>query len=195
MTAALEDLLKMERMAEKSLSNLLEAIETSKERPLAKVLTALGILHVGSEVAELLAKHFGNIDAVMDASEETLVAIPSIGPRIAEGVVAYFANEHNRQVVEKLRSAGVRLEDETCAEPAEQPLVGLRFVVTGRLQNFSRSEIQDRIKELGGAVSGSVSKRTNYLVAGEDAGSKLADAERLEVAVLAEDEFLAWVGE
>ena len=120
-----------------------------------------------------------------------LTAIPTIGPRIAESVVSYFQNEANRNVVEKLRAAGVRLEDEPRAVPTEQPFVGMRFVVTGRLERFSRSQIQDTIKQYGGAVSGSVSKNTNYLVAGEGGGSKLADAERLEVKVLTEDELLA----
>ncbi|MCH9040434.1 MAG: NAD-dependent DNA ligase LigA, partial [Chloroflexi bacterium] len=124
-----------------------------------------------------------------------LTAIPTIGPRIAESVIGYFANEGNRAVIEKLREAGVRLEDEPRGEPAEQLLTGLRFVVTGRLENFSRSQIEGKIKELGGAVSGSVSKRTDYLVAGADAGSKLADAQSLDVKVLTEEEFLVLAGE
>ena len=185
-----DDLLALERMREKSVSNLLAAIEGSKDRPLARVLVGLGIEHVGSEVADLLARHFSTMDALMEASEEELNAIPSIGPKIAAGVVAYFNNESNKSVVEKLREAGVRLEDEARPEPAEQLLAGLRFVVTGRLQDFSRSEIEDRIKELGGAISGSVSGKTDYLVAGEDAGSKLADAESLEVKTLTEADFL-----
>ena len=185
-----DDLLALERMREKSVSNLLAAIEGSKDRPLARVLVGLGIEHVGSEVADLLARHFSTMDALMEASEEELNAIPSIGPKIAAGVVAYFNNESNKSVVEKLREAGVRLEDEARPEPAEQLLAGLRFVVTGRLQDFSRSEIEDRIKELGGAISGSVSGKTDYLLAGEDAGSKLADAESLEIKILTEADFL-----
>ena len=184
-----DDLLKLDRMAEKSVSNLLEAIEESKVRPLARVLVALGIRHVGSEVAELLARHFSTIDALMKATEEELTSIPSIGPKIAETVVAYFSKESNQNVVEKLRTAGVRLADETAAQPAEQLLIGMRFVVTGRLHNFSRSQIEGRIKELGGAVSGSVSRKTDYVVAGEDAGSKLADAQSLNVKVIDEDGF------
>ena len=139
----------------------------------------------------MLARNFTSMDNLMAATEESLTAIPGIGPRIAESFIEYFANEGNQAVIEKLRDAGVRLEDEPREEPAEQPLVGLRFVVTGRLEKFSRSQIEGRIKELGGAVSASVSKRTNYLVAGADAGSKLADARNLEVAVLSEEEFLA----
>ena len=185
-----DELLNLERMAETSVSNLLAAIESSKERPLSRVLVALGIGHVGSEAADLLARRFRTIDALMAATEDDLSTIPSIGPKIAEAVVAYFRNESNGKVVEKLRKAGVRLEDEARPEPAEQILAGMRFVVTGRLQSFSRSQIEGRIKELGGAVSGGVSGKTDYLVAGEDAGSKLADAQRLEVKTLTEQEFL-----
>ena len=186
-----EKLVALERMAEKSVANLLAAVERSKKRPLARLLAALGIRHVGGEVAELLARHFHTIDALKRATQEELEAVPAIGPKIAQNVVAYFAGESNLRVVEKLRSAGVRLADDAPAEPAEQPFKGLRFVVTGRLQNFSRSQLQDRIKELGGAVSGSVSRRTDYLIAGQDAGSKKQDAEELGVAVIDEEEFLA----
>ena len=177
-------LLDPESLRQKSVSNLLSAIEASKQRPLARVLVALGIRHVGSEVAELLAREFTTIDNLMAADEEALIAIDSIGPRIAESVVSYFRNEANRNVVERLRSAGVRLEDEERMVPTEQPFVGRRFVVTGRLERFSRSQVQDLIKQYGGAVSGSVSKNTDYLVAGEGGGSKLADAQRLEVEIL-----------
>ena len=141
-------------------------------------------------MAELLARHFPNIDALMNASQKDLEAVQSIGPKIAEAVVAYFANESNRAVIEKLRDVGVTMESEQGEETVEQVLDGLRFVVTGRLERFSRSEITGRIKDLGGAVSGSVSRKTDYLVAGEDAGSKLADAEKLDVAVITEDGFL-----
>ena len=184
-------LLQPETLRQKSVSNLLNAIEASKERPLARVLVALGIRHVGGEVAELLAREFTTIDNLMATDEEALIAIDSIGPRIAESVVSYFRNEANRSVVEKLRAAGVRLEDEERVIPTEQPFVGMRFVVTGRLERFSRSQVQGLIKQYGGAVSGSVSKNTSYLVAGEGGGSKLADAQRLEVEVLTEDELLA----
>ena len=190
-----EDLLNLERMADKSASNLIEAIERSKSRPLARLLAGLGIGHVGSEVAELLSRHFRAMDALMAATEEDLTAIPAIGPKIAASVVAYFRSESNRRVIDKLREAGVTLEDEARAEPAEQPLAGLRFVVTGRLRESSRSQIEGRIKELGGSVGGSVSRNTSYLVAGEDAGSKLDDARRLGVETITEEEFLGLVGD
>ncbi len=183
-------LLQPETLRQKSVSNLLGAIDESKERPLARVLVALGIRHVGGEVAELLARSFITIDNLMAADEKALIAIDSIGPRIADSVVSYFRNEANRNVVEKLRTAGVRLEDEARTVPTEQPFAGMRFVVTGRLEQYSRSQVQDLIKQYGGAVSGSVSKNTDYLVAGEGGGSKLADAERLEVAVLTEEDLL-----
>ena len=185
----LEDLMAIDRMGEKSSNNLLAAIKKSKDQPLSRLLTALGIPHVGTEVAEVIAGRFLKLDTIMDASAEDLEAIDSIGPKIAEAVVEYFASDANRDVVRKLRERGVNMEQEAEEDAGPQVLEGLRFVVTGRLSSFSRSEIQNRIKALGGAVSGSVSKNTNYLVAGADAGSKLADAQRLEVAVLDEDEF------
>ena len=185
-----EDLVAIDRMGEKSVSNLLAAIESSKDRPLARVLTALGIDHVGFEVAEALSRHFRTIDALMSATEDDLSQVPSIGPKIAASVSAYFANESNRAVVQKLRDSGVHMADEERPEPGEQSLAGLRFVVTGRLANFSRSQAEGRIKDAGGAVSGSVSNRTDYLVAGEDSGSKLGDAEKHGILVIDEDEFI-----
>ena len=186
-----EALLELDRMAEKSVTNLLAAVERSKQRPLARLVAALGIRHVGSEVAELLARHFPTIDALSAATQEDLEAVPAIGPKIAQNVVAYFGTEGNLLVVEKLRSAGVRLADDAPAELSDQPFKGKRFVVTGRLQSFSRSQIEGRVKELGGAVSGSVSRRTDYLIAGQDAGSKLQDAQELGVEVIDEQQFLA----
>ena len=191
-----EELLAMERMAEKSVSNLLDAVEKSKAQPLTRVLVALGISLVGSEVAAAIARHFGSMDKIRAATVDDLVALDSIGPKIAESVVDYFRNPSNRQVVDKLAAAGVNMEEESASDSADgTPLDGLRFVVTGRLSSYSRSEIQGRIKELGGAVSGSMSKRTDYLVAGEGGGSKLADAERLGVAVLSEEDFERLISE
>ena len=184
------EMLEMDRMGEKSVANLLAAIEASKDRPLSRLLVALGITHVGGEVAEVLARHFKSIDALMGAAEEELLAVPSVGPKIASSVATYLADEDNRRVIEKLREAGVRLEDEAGAEPAGQTLAGLRFVVTGRMERSSRSEIEDRLKELGASVSGSVSRKTDYLIAGADAGSKLADAQRLEVEVIDEKQLM-----
>ena len=191
-----EELLAMERMAEKSVSNLLDAVEKSKSQPLTRVLVALGISLVGSEVAAAIARHFGSMDKIRAATVDDLVALDSIGPKIAESVVDYFRNESNGQVVNKLAAAGVNMTEESASDSVGgTPLEGLRFVVTGRLSSYSRSEIQGRIKDLGGAVSGSVSGRTDYIVAGEDAGSKLADAERLGVEVLSEEDFERLISE
>ena len=184
------EMLEMERMGEKSVANLLAAIEASKDRPLSRLLVALGITHVGGEVAEALARHFGSLDTLLGAAEEELLAVPSVGPKIASSVATHLADEANRRVIEKLREAGVRLKDEGGAEPTGQTLAGKRFVVTGRMERRSRSEIEDKVKELGGSVSGSVSKKTYRLIAGADAGSKLADAHRLGVRVIDEAEFL-----
>ena len=184
-----DDLVEMERMAEKSVSNLLAAIDASRSQSLAHVLISLGIPFVGGEVAGVLARHFGTIDAIREASQEELVAINTIGPKIAESVYDHFRQQSNVTVVDKLQQAGVNMTEEVATTSEDTNLEGLRFVVTGRLPNYSRSQIQDKIKDLGGAVSGSISKRTDYLVAGEGGGSKLAEAEQLEVAVLTEDDF------
>ena len=191
-----DKLIGMERMAEKSVSNLLSAIESSKSQPLTRVLVALGIAFVGGEVAAVLARHFGSMDEIRKASQDDLVAINTIGPKIAESVHEYFSQASNVDLVNELNRAGVNMTEESAStSDVGTPLEGKRFVVTGRLNNYSRSEIQNKIKELGGTVSGSLSKRTDYLVAGEGGGSKLADAERLGVGVLSEEEFERLVAE
>ena len=191
-----DKLIGMERMAEKSVSNLLSAIESSKSQPLTRVLVALGIAFVGGEVAAVLARHFGSMDEIRKASQDDLVAINTIGPKIAESVHEYFSQASNVDLVNELNRAGVNMTEESAStSDVGTPLEGKRFVVTGRLNNYSRSEIQNKIKELGGTVSGSLSKRTDYLVAGEGGGSKLADAERLGVAVLSEEEFEKLIAE
>jgi DNA ligase (NAD+) len=189
-----DDLAAMERMAEKSVSNVLAAIESSKERPLARVIFALGIRHVGSEIAEVLAGHFRSVEALSRASAEELIAVPSIGPKIAESVVDFFSREANRRIVEKLRRAGVRLES-GAEEPEALPLSGIEFVVTGRLEALSRSDAEARIRELGGSAGGSVTRKTTYVVAGADAGSKLDRARQLGTTIIDEAEFLRLLGE
>ena len=190
-----EQLTALERMGEKSSENLLAAIEASKQRPLPSVISGLGILHVGGETAELLARRFGNVERLMDASQEELEAIPGIGPIVAAGIASHFANEGNRSIVTRLRKAGVALEAPEGWNAAQadgpMPFEGMRFVVTGRLEGFTRSQAEGFIKERGGQVSGSVSKKTNYVVVGEEPGSKRDDAERLGVAILSEDELTA----
>jgi len=184
-----EDLAALERMGEKSAQNVLDAIERSKDRPLSRVIFALGIRHVGEETAELLASHFGSIDRLAQASKEELASIPSIGPKIADSIHAYFQQESNLQVIDKLRKAGVRLEEKP-AERKEMPLSGQEFVLTGRLEAFPRSQAEARIKELGGSVGSSVTKKTTYLVVGADPGSKLEKARSLGTKLLTEEEFL-----
>jgi DNA ligase (NAD+) len=185
-----ERLVGLERMAEKSAQNVLDAIEGSKERPLGRVIFALGIRHVGSETAEALAGHFPSLDALAAASVEELQSIPTVGPKIAESVSAFFQTEANRRVIEKLRRAGVRLEAEA-APPREGPLRGRQFVITGTLASFPRSEAEERVRRLGGSASSSVTRKTDYLVVGADPGSKLAKAREYGTKTLSEEEFLA----
>ena len=188
-----EKLVQLERMGEKSAENLLAGIEASKQRPLSRVLFALGIRHVGDETAELLAGHFGSIGAMRDASLEDLESVPTIGPKTAQSVYEYFQEESSRALIEKLRTAGVRLEGKTAAR--EGPLLGSTFVVTGSLTRWSRNEIESLIKRQGGAVGSSVTKKTDYLVAGESPGSKLTKAQEYGTTVLDEDGFGALLEE
>ncbi len=189
-----DELIKIERLGEKSIDHLLTSIEESKQRPLEQVLTALGIRHVGGEVAATLASHFGSLDALMEATEEQITEIPGIGPKIAESVVEFFALDENRHVVDKLRAAGVNLRHAAGAARGGA-LAGLTFVVTGRLEGFTRDEAESLIKRNGGAVSGSVSKKTDYLVVGAEAGSKLEKAQKLGTTQLDEDGFVGLLRE
>jgi DNA ligase (NAD+) len=187
-----EQLLGLERMADKSVSNVLNSIAESKKRPLARVIFALGITHVGEQYAELLAEQFHSIDQLAKASQEELSDLPSIGPKIAQSIVAFFRQEGNIQILEKLRKAGVRLEREKAkeAKPEELPLAGLEFVLTGKLESLSRSEAEAKIKALGGEAGTDVTMKTSYVVVGADPGSKLDKAEKLGIKTLSEAEFL-----
>jgi DNA ligase (NAD+) len=184
-----EQLLQLERMAEKSVTNMLNAIEKSKDTPLPRVIFALGIRHVGEEMAEILARHFGSMDKLANASREELMSIPTVGPKIADSIIAFFREKENRKIIERLKQAGVKLE-EKIVKPEELPLAGLEFVITGRLEAFSRQEAEARIKALGGSTGSSVTKKTTYLVVGADAGSKLAKAQELGTKQLTEEELL-----
>jgi len=190
-----EQLLGLERMADKSVSNVISSIEKSKDRPLARVIFALGILHVGEQYAELLAEQFHSIDQLAKASQEELSTLRSIGPKIAESIVAFFRQEGNRQIIEKLKRAGVRLKREKVGEGLvpSLPLAGLEFVLTGKLESFSRSEAEAKIKALGGKAGSDVTKTTSYVVVGTDPGSKLAKAEKLGIKTLSESEFLEFL--
>jgi DNA ligase (NAD+) len=180
-------LLSLERMGEKSAQNVLDNLEASKKRPLSRVIVALGIRYVGDQTAALLARAFGSMARLQAATLEEIVAIEGIGPKIAESVHGYFRDPASLQFLEKLEKAGANLADRS--PDAAGPLAGLTFVVTGRLRNHSRLQIEQRIKDLGGNVGDSVTKKTDYLVAGEDAGSKLARAQKLGTAILDEDGF------
>ncbi|NPV09730.1 MAG: NAD-dependent DNA ligase LigA [Anaerolineae bacterium] len=178
-----EKLLRLEGFAEKRARGLLAAIESSKQRPFWRVLTALGIRRVGTVVAQALAEHFGSIDRLARASEGEIEAVHGMGPHTAAAVRGWFSQESNRRVVEKLRLAGVRLSQAGQA-PREGPLAGLSFVLTGRLPDLSRAEASRLIAEAGGKVTESVSSHTDYLVVGEDPGSKLDRARELGVSII-----------
>ena len=188
------ELLQIDRFGEKSVDRLLASIEASKTRPLARVIVALGIRHIGGEVASVLTTHFGTIDALMDASVEQIVEIPGIGNVIAESVVEFFGDPEGHLLVEKLRAAGVNLRAEKRAA-RDGPLSGLTFVVTGRLERLSRDAAESLIKQHGGAVTSSVTKKTHYLVVGAEAGSKRAKAQQLGTPLLDEEAFIALLHE
>jgi DNA ligase (NAD+) len=185
-----DDLIAIERFGAKSVDNLLANIDASKKRPLSRVLVALGIRHVGSEMAAMLAQHFGSIDALSSASADEIEAIPGVGRVIAESVVDFFARPDNRDLVQRLRAAGVNLAEERGAA-REGPLSGLTFVVTGRLDRLSRNEAESLLKREGATVATTVTKKTTYVVVGADPGTKLTKAEKLAVQTLDEDAFLA----
>jgi DNA ligase (NAD+) len=183
-----EQILPLEGWAEKSANALLQALQASKQRPLARLLTALGMRGVGVAVAELLVARFPSISALTAATVEELESIEGLGPVTAQRVVEWFQRPRHQEIVKKLRAAGVRMAEEREVEKKEQPLEGSTFVITGTLPSLSRREATALIQEHGGKVTGSVSGKTSYLLAGESAGSKLRKARELGVPVLDEDE-------
>jgi len=184
-----DQLAKLEKMADKSVTNMFNAIEKSKDRPLSRVIFALGILHIGEEMAQILTNHFGSIDKLADASMEELLSIPTVGPKLADSIIAFFRQKENRSLLKRLRKAGVRLEEEV-VKPEELPLAGQEFVITGRLEAFSRQEVEAQIKALGGLTGSSITRKTTYLVVGAEPGSKLAHARDLGTKQITEEEFL-----
>lgn len=190
----LDQVAALDRMAEKSAQNLLDAIEKSRSRPLAAVLFALGIRQVGEALARDLAAHFGSIEALMDASEEDLMAVEGVGPVVARGIRDYFANPANRDLIRRLREAGVRMEHTAPRDEADPRFAGKTFVFTGTLASMTRERAQALVLARGGKAASSVSRKTDYVVAGADAGSKLAKARDLGITVLTEAEFLAMCG-
>jgi DNA ligase (NAD+) len=180
------DLAGLERMGEKSAANLVANLERARRTTLPRFLIALGIRHVGETVAELIAAHFGDLDPIQKASQEELEAIEQVGPTIAESVVRFFADPRNAAEVKELRALGVRWETSSPRPRGGGRLAGKTFVLTGSLTGTTRVRAKKRIQALGGKVTGSVSKQTDYLVAGADPGSKLDKARRLGVEVLDE---------
>jgi len=181
----------LERMAEKSAANVNEAIEKSKDTTLGRFIYALGIRNVGEVTAKDLARHFGGLDALMDAGVEQLQEAPDVGPVVAQSIAGFFRERHNREVIEQLRAAGVRWKEGAPARPATSgPFAGKIVVLTGTLAAMTRDQAKERIEAAGGKITGSVSKKTDYVVAGTEAGSKLDKANELGVKVLDEEQFL-----
>ena len=180
---------------DKAIANVLTQVEASKDRPTWRLLVGLNIRHVGSHVAQVLARAFGSIDALAAASEDEIDAVPEIGPEIAATVAEWFGEDENRALIEKLRAAGVRMADErVLAEERPQPLQGLSIVLTGGLETMSREEATERAEAAGARVSSGVSKKTSFVVAGENPGTKLTKAESLGVEVIDEPEFIRRLG-
>ena len=188
----LEQLTELDRMGDKLATRILDNVEASRKRPLARILFALGILHVGAEVAELLAARYASIADIAEARVDELTEIDGIGPRIAESIVNYFVTPRNQETIAGLRDAGVQLWQELApVDESAQPWKGQTFVITGTLASMTRREAEGKVKALGAVTTSSVSRKTNWLVAGESAGSKLATAERLDVPVLDEYQLMA----
>jgi DNA ligase (NAD+) len=182
-------LLELERMADKSANNVIEAIEKSKTRPLWRFIAALGIRHIGGQSAQILAEHFGSLEALMNADREALETIDQIGPTMAESIYEYFRNPRNRVVIDKLLAAGVKPEKPKKVRRTGQ-LAGKTVVVTGALENFSRQQAEQAIRQVGGKTSSSISKKTDFVLAGKDPGSKLDKAQQLGIKVIDEKQFL-----
>jgi DNA ligase (NAD+) len=176
----------LDRMADKSARNLLEALENSKRTTLQRFLYGLGIRHVGEATAKDLARHFGGLDAIIAASESELLEVPDVGPIVAKSIRTFFEQPHNLEVVHDLRACGVVWEEVALGKPVALPLAGKTFVITGTLPNLSREEASEQLELAGAKVAGSVSKKTSYVVAGTEAGSKLDKARALGVAVIDE---------
>ncbi|MBP3521450.1 MAG: NAD-dependent DNA ligase LigA [Oscillospiraceae bacterium] len=187
------DVAKLDRMGKKSAQNLMDAIERSKENDLSKLLTALGIRQVGQKAAQVLSRQFGSMEALMTAGEEELAAVPDVGSITAQNILDWFSSPQSKHLIQTLKDAGVNMVSK--AQPVGDKLSGLTFVLTGELSGFSRKEASERIEALGGKVSGSVSSKTSYAVAGEAAGSKLRKAQELNIPILDESAFITLLEE
>ncbi|MEL6589676.1 MAG: NAD-dependent DNA ligase LigA [Bacteroidota bacterium] len=188
-----EQLIELERFADLSVKNLLSGIEASKEKPFAKVLFGMGIRYVGETVAKKLVKAFGTIDQIATASEEELAAVPDIGNRIAESVSAFFEDPKQIAIIDQLKRSGIQLEA-TEKGPGANQLNGKSFVISGVFSNFDRNEMKQLVEEYGGTLKSSLSSKTSYLLAGENAGpSKITKAEKLKIPVISEQDFLSMI--
>ncbi|HEX2971930.1 MAG TPA: NAD-dependent DNA ligase LigA, partial [Tepidisphaeraceae bacterium] len=191
-----EQLINLERMGDKSAQNVIDAIEASRTRGLDRLLAGLGIRHVGNRVAHVLAQHFGSLDALESATQDELAEVEEIGPVIADSVHDFFHNEAGQEAIRQLKSVGIDPKmQRTAATTGPLPLAGQTIVVTGTLERFGRKEIEDLILSLGGKASGSVSKKTSFVLAGDSAGSKLDKAKQLNVPILTEADFLKKIGQ
>ena len=189
-----DQIVQLEKKGEKSADNILKAIEKSKGASLPRLLYALGIRHVGEETANLLAEHYKDLDDLNHAEREKLMTVPSIGPKIADSIIAFFHEEQNKAILEKLRKAGIWPQQELAQEGL--PLSGKEFVITGTLRAFSREEAHSRIKALGGTAKDNITKNTTYLVVGEDPGdNKLIRARALGTEQINEEKLLAILGQ
>lgn len=184
-----DEIIKMERFGVKSTENIIAAIENSKQKPFEKVLFALGIRHIGERTAKILSGHFGSIEKLMNATEEEIKSIYEIGPKIAQSVNIYFKDKKNTELISKLQKSGLKFETEKKQMNLNEKINQKTFVLTGTLEKYKREDAQKIIEDLGGRVSSSVSKKTDFVVAGSEAGSKLSKAQELGVKVLTEDEF------
>jgi DNA ligase (NAD+) len=190
----LEQLLDLERMGQKSAAKVLQNIAGSRRQPLARVLNGLGIPFVGERTAQILAAYFGGVDAIAAASLEQLQEAEEIGPKVADSIRQFFAEVRNRDLIERLRTAGLQFTG-AIQRKKEGPLAGLTFVITGTLPTLKREEAKARIEAAGGKVAGSVSGKTSHVVAGEEAGSKLDKARALQVSIIDEAQLLAMLPE
>jgi DNA ligase (NAD+) len=188
-----EQLCALERMADKSAQNILDALEKSKSTTLARFIYALGIRDVGEATAQALASHFGSLEALMNADSEQLQQIPDIGPVVAASIDKFFQQEHNREVIGKLIKSGVHWEPVAATKKEKSPVAGKTFVITGSL-SIKRDELKDRLQELGAKVTGSVSKNTDYVIVGEDPGSKYDKAKKLGIEILDESAIMEILG-
>jgi DNA ligase (NAD+) len=187
-----EALIALERMAEKSAQNIIDAIEKSKEKPLAKFLFALGIRHVGEHISEVLARRYPRLGDFFHLSEEDLMEVEGIGPEVAASVHQFFSDKKNKESIERLKKAGVRVIEPPIKEKGK--LAGKVFVFTGSLKSYGRDEARDLVESLGAATTSSVSKKVDFVVAGEDPGSKLDKAKELGIRILTEEEFRKLIG-